>query len=132
MGMASELRHASTDRAAEEQVCRRFARRIWAYGIRHLRDHAQAADLVQQVLVVVLEALRDGRVREPEKIESFVLGTCRYAVLDLNRAGRRRDAALERYVREIADAVVPPPEITDPTRLMQCLRALDHRMRRVL
>jgi RNA polymerase sigma-70 factor (ECF subfamily) len=60
------------------------------YGLRHLRDEQAAADLTQQVLLIALEGLRKGRLREPEKLVSFVLGTCRMVVLDLRRTARRR------------------------------------------
>ncbi len=116
----------------EDEVCRRFARRIWAYGIRHLREEVHAADLVQQVLLVVLEALRAQRVREMDKLDSFVLGTCRHVVMDLKRAGSRRQIALEQYSREAIKEELPRLANEDLSRLMQCLRELDYRSRRIL
>jgi len=56
--------------AAEDEICRRFAPRIRLYGLRHLRDAQAAADLVQDVLVRVIEALRGGRLREPDRFAS--------------------------------------------------------------
>ena len=53
------------------------APRVRLYGLRHLRDAAAADDLVQEVLVLTLERLRAGRVREPDRLASFVLGACR-------------------------------------------------------
>jgi len=53
------------DAAAEGELCRRFAPRIRLYGLKHLRDEERARDLVQSVLLVVLEAVRAGRVDEP-------------------------------------------------------------------
>ena len=47
------------------------ALRVRLYGLRHLRDHASAEDLMQQVLITTLEALRQGCLREPEKLASF-------------------------------------------------------------
>ncbi|MGE3843322.1 MAG: RNA polymerase sigma factor, partial [Vicinamibacterales bacterium] len=61
---------------AEAELCHRMAPRIRLYGLRHLRSPSSADDLVQQVLVKVIEALRAGRLREPEKLAHFVLGTC--------------------------------------------------------
>jgi RNA polymerase sigma-70 factor (ECF subfamily) len=62
------------DSAAEAELYRRLAPRVRLYGLRHLRDRQAAADLVQQVLLMTLERLRAGEVREPERIASFVLG----------------------------------------------------------
>lgn len=42
---------------------------IRLYGVRHLRDDQAANDFVQQVLAITLDALRVGRLREPERLE---------------------------------------------------------------
>src|SRR5690349_19763658 len=72
------------DRAAETELCRRFAPRVRLYGLKHLRDEDRARELVQTVLVAMIEALRAGRVEDPERFDRFVLGMCR------NLAGRAR------------------------------------------
>ena len=69
------------DGDAEAGLLRRMAPRMRLYGSRHLRDEHAAKDLTQQVLITTLEALRAGRLREPEKLVSLVLGTCRITVL---------------------------------------------------
>ena len=113
-------------REEEEELARRFAPRIRLYGLRHLRDRDAANDLVQQVLLVTLESLRGGRVREPERLASFILGTCRNVALDLRRGGRRRQALLDRYlvVEDSAEPALPPP-----ARLADCLQRLAERDR---
>ena len=83
------------DSAAESELYRRLAPRVRLYGLRHLRERQAAADLVQQVLLMTLERLRAGKVREPERIASFVLGACRMTVLEMRRGTRRREALLE-------------------------------------
>ncbi|HMK21703.1 MAG TPA: sigma-70 family RNA polymerase sigma factor [Terriglobales bacterium] len=85
------------DREAEAELFRRMAPRVRLYGLRHLRDEHAAEDLTQQVLITTLEALRGGRVREPEKLASFVLGTCRMTVLDLRRGAQRKQRLLEQF-----------------------------------
>jgi RNA polymerase sigma-70 factor (ECF subfamily) len=65
------------DQEAEAELYRRMAPRVRLYGLRHLRDSHAADDLTQQVLITTFETLRAGRLREPEKLASFVLGTCR-------------------------------------------------------
>src|SRR5207247_5332685 len=85
------------DRDAEAELFRRMAPRVRLYGLRHLRDGYAADDLTQQVLMTTLEALRAGRLREPEKLASFVLGTCRMAVLDLRRGAARPARLMEEF-----------------------------------
>src|SRR5687767_9564249 len=87
------------DVAAEAELCRRFGPRIRLYGLRHLRSDAAAADLVQDVLLMTLEKLRAGAVREVDKLASFILGTCRQTVIDGRRSGGRRERILETFAR---------------------------------
>ena len=116
-------------REAEEELARRFAPRIRLYGLRHLRDRDAALDLVQQVLLMTIESLRAGRVREPERLASFVLGTCRNVARDLRRGSRRRQELLDRYLT-VEDAAEPSPP--PPIRLADCLQGLAERDRAVL
>lgn len=123
---------AAPDSAAEAELYRRLAPRVRLYGLRHLRDRQAAADLVQQVLLMTLERLRAGQVREPERIASFVLGACRMTVLDMRRGTRRREALLETWggAEEAFDA--PEPLAFHPDRLAGCLDALSERERSVV
>jgi len=116
----------------EAELYRRLAPRVRLYGLRHLRDEEGAWDLVQQVLLITLEAISSGRLRQPEKLASFVLGTCRLAVLDIRRGVERRQLLLRQYGRDLPvltpDAV---PEL-DRERLRQCLERLAERERSVV
>jgi RNA polymerase sigma-70 factor (ECF subfamily) len=129
----SELarRVASGDRAAENDLCRRLGPRIRLYGLRHLRSAAAADDLVQQVLLTTIEALRADRLRDGEKLVPFVLGTCRLTVIGIRRGDRRRQLLLE----EFGDVLVPVPRATTPfdrDRLTGCVQALKERERAVV
>ena len=94
------------DRDAEAEICRRLAPRVRLFGLRHLRDAQAAADLAQQVLLMAIEKLRAGDLREPDRLGSFVLGMSRLTVLDLRRNAARRDALLRQY-GDVVDAVPP-------------------------
>ena len=109
-----------------------MAQRIRLYGLRHLRDQHAADDLVQQVLITTLEALRAGRLRESDKLASFVLGTCRMTVLDLRRNAKRKERLLERFG---ADLLAPTPASTphlDREQLAHCVQKLKERERAVI
>ncbi len=123
---------AAPDSAAETELYRRLAPRVRLYGLRHLRDRQAAADLVQQVLHMTLERLRAGKVREPEKIASFVLGTCRMTVLEMRRGTRRRETLLETWADTMEAFEAPEPLALDPSRLAGCLEALSERERSVV
>jgi len=123
---------SGSDRDAEAELLRRMASRVRLYGLRHLRDQHAADDLTQQVLITVLEALRAGRVREPEKLASFVLGTCRMTVLDLRRNTQRRERLLEQFGKDLLAPVQPSLPRLDYEKLRQCVQRLKERERAVV
>jgi RNA polymerase sigma-70 factor (ECF subfamily) len=123
---------SGTDREAEGELLRRMAPRVRLYGLRHLRDPHAAEDLAQQVLITVLEALRARRVREPEKLASFVLGTCRMTVLDLRRNAQRRERLLEQFGADLLAPVQPTQPRLDYEKLRQCVQRLRERERAVV
>lgn len=128
----AECGQAAPDSAAEAELYRRLAPRVRLYGLRHLRDRQAAADLVQQVLLMTLERLRAGKVREPERIASFVLGASRMTVLEMRRGTRRREALLETWSDMDQVFEAPEPLTLAPDRLAGCLQALSERERSVV
>src|SRR5690242_5476362 len=123
---------SGSDREAEAELFRRMAPRIRLYGLRHLRDEHAADDLTQQVLITALEALRAGRLREPEKLASFVLGTCRMMVLDLRRGAQRKERLLEQFGADMLAPVPAPAPQLDHEQLARCVQSLKERERAVV
>ncbi len=123
---------SGSDREAEAELFRRMAPRIRLYGLRHLREEQAAQDLVQQVMITVLEALREGRLREPEKLAAFVLGTCRMTVLNTRRSDQRKQRLLEQFgVDMLTPAEASVPQL-DREHLERCLQGLKERERSVV
>ena len=119
------------DRDAEAELFRRMAPRVRLYGLRHLRDAHAADDLTQQVLMTTITALRDARLREPEKLASFVLGTCRMTVLDIRRGAQRKQRLHEQFVAEAPVFAEPSPSV-DEKQLAHCVQLLKERERTVI
>ncbi len=115
---------------AEQELCARFARRIRAYGLRHLGSGSEADDLVQRVLLLVLTKLRHGEVREPEHIASFVLGSARLIAKEMLRR-RAREVVLPEEEQSLEPAV-SAVEPLDRERLVGCLQRLAERERSVI
>jgi RNA polymerase sigma-70 factor, ECF subfamily len=121
------------DAAAEQELCRRLGPRIKLYGLKHLRSEAAAADLMQDVLVLLLGKLRERGVRDPQQVASFALGTARQMVVDWRRSGARRVRLLEKFPIDLMPAEAEEaPEPIDDERLKRCLSALPERERAVL
>jgi RNA polymerase sigma-70 factor, ECF subfamily len=121
-----------TDREAEAELFRRMAPRVRLYGLRHLRDEHAAEDLTQQVLITALEALRAGRLRDHEKLASFVLGTCRMTVLDIRRGAQRKQRLLEQFGGDLRPPSPAPAPRLDHEQLTRCMQSLKERERTVV
>src|SRR3989304_3487232 len=87
--IARRIAEGASDRAWwGAELCRRFLNRARLYGLKHLRfDVTAAEDLAQQVMMILLEALRAGRVEDLERVDRFMLGTCRNVAPSMRRAG---------------------------------------------
>lgn len=117
--------------AEEAELYRRFARRVRLYGLKHLRDESAADDLAQEVLLVTIERLRAGEVRNPDEIGSFILGTSRMLASATARKTRRRENLTAQFhAPEVyAESFVANDDIAAVER---CLHQLAERDRRVL
>jgi len=117
--------------AEESELFRRFAHRVRLYGVKHLRDDAAADDLVQEVLLVTIERLRAGEVRNPDQIGSFILGTSRMLSDATGRKLRRRESLTAQF--HVQQLYAEPAVAVDDIGVVErCLHALAERDRRVL
>lgn len=119
-------------RDAEAELYRLLAPRARRYGLRHLRDADAAADLMQHVMMLTIEQLRGGRLREPERVASFVLGACRLTVTDQRRGERRREDLLQRHADDLPAVDMQIAPRLDHQRVADCLEKLPQRERSVL
>ena len=120
------------DRRAEAALCRRFAARIRLYGLRHLRDEDRAGDLVQTVLMGVIEACRAGRVQQADKVDRFILGTCRNAAARMREVEGRVQLTGGDELAEMVLAEGGVVEVIDRRTLVRCMAGLDARAARIL
>jgi RNA polymerase sigma-70 factor (ECF subfamily) len=122
---------AGTATAAEAELYRRFAPRVRLYGRRHLRDEDAACDLMQQVMLLTIEKLREGAVRDLDMVGSFILGASRLLAANLKRLDRRRAALLDALPPE-HPAVSTEPAGMDEHALEGCLSMLPERERTIV
>jgi RNA polymerase sigma-70 factor, ECF subfamily len=118
--------------AAEAELCRRLSPRVRVYGLRHLRDPVAVADLAQDVLLMVIEKLRAGAIREPPFVGAFVLGICRQMIVDQRRTRLRRERLLDVYQADLEPQSADIGPALDAERLRACLEELPERDRSVL
>lgn len=116
---------------AEEELYRRFAPRVRLYGLRHLRNEEAARDLAQQVLLLTIEKLRAGAVRDLDQIGSFILGTSRTMAIDSRRREWRREKLRDAFAAPGFEAPADDGHL-DAERLDVCLARLAERDRLVV
>ncbi|HEY7698607.1 MAG TPA: sigma-70 family RNA polymerase sigma factor [Vicinamibacteria bacterium] len=132
--VARRIAEGADDAAScEAELCRRFLNRARLYGLKHLRfDVTAAEDLAQQVMVILLEALREGRVEDLDRVDRFMLGTCRNVAHSMRRADGRALETKRRLSSELAGASTPPWDLVESRRVEECLGALPAREARLL
>lgn len=123
------VRALAGDPDAEREVCRRLLPAVRAFAMRRLPS-ALAEDLVQDALVVLVEAMRGGRVEDPGQLASFALGVCRNLMRERARSGERRRDLLERF--GAVEAAYEPPEPLPRAHLEDCYSQLTERARRIV
>lgn len=119
------------DAVAEAELCRRYGRRLYWFGLRHLGAEDAAHDLAQDALAISLEKLRSGEVRDPERIGSFVLGVARMLSRSMDRDRRRYQPIESGGVPETAEYPVAPDPLRRD-RVARCLETLEDRQRAVI
>jgi len=82
--------------------------------------------------MMTLERLRAGKLREPERLASFVLGTCRMVCMDQRRGAARRADLLEEWVIPEEAVEDAEPRVFERDRLAACLEVLSERERSVV
>ena len=95
------------DAAAEEELVQSFGGKVFAMAVARTRDREASRDLVQDVMWAVVQGLRGGQLRAPDKLAAFVSGTARNLI---NNYFRTR----ARATRDVPHA--PSSWMTDPSQ----------------
>lgn len=115
----------------EEELCRRYGRRLVFFGRRLLGSDDQARDLAQDTLLLALEKLRAGKVREPDRIGAFLLGVARN-LAGSRRARESRVEPIDRVAADLVAASLAPPDPLAAARVAPCVEALPEKQRAVI
>ena len=119
--------HGYLEVAGRELLEQRFLTRLRLFATRWLGDAQAGEDAAQEALRRVLQALADGRVRQPEALPAFVYQTARHVCSHQHRAASRERRMLVRYGAEpLMEESNPNPlyELVSDERKAEVRRAL--------
>jgi len=125
---------ASGDRSEEAALCAQFAPAVRTFARRRLRSAEAIEEFAQDVLLLVIQALRSGTVADPARFGGFVLGVCRNVARERARLRDRRDALWEAYASGLdwMEADAPARNADEVALLEDCLGQLSARARVVV
>ena len=124
----------SRDGPAEEELVQLFSDRI-AFLVRtRTRDPEAARDLTQDVLMAVVLALRNGQLREADRLAAFVYGTARNVINNYLRTRSRvpREDAIDDDLHPANRSQDPLEDTERATLARHALGILDSLDRRIL
>ena len=87
--LVSRIREGMT--GAEAELVERYSRGVTILLRQASKDRILAEDLRQETFRIVIEKIRNGEVREPEKLTSFVLGIARNLAIGYHRRALRAE-----------------------------------------
>jgi RNA polymerase sigma-70 factor (ECF subfamily) len=99
------LRALAGDRGAEREICERLLPAVRVFAARRLRP-SSVDDFSHDVLLLLVEALREGKVQEPSRVAAFALGICRNLARERARNEDRRRELMQRYGLSAADLAI--------------------------
>ena len=117
-GLELVARIRAGDRLAEDEFVATYHRGLLLIATARTRDREAARDLTQEILMAVLKALREGTLRDAEKLSAFVQGTARNLINNyLREKARRLECDLRPDDAPTKDAV-EELELADKQRLI--------------
>jgi RNA polymerase sigma-70 factor (ECF subfamily) len=103
------------DRQAETELVECYGNVVKSVIRREVRDAAVADDLYQETFFIVLEKIRAGDVREPEKLSGFVCGVAKKLIIKHFHRAARQESLTE------TEKSTPVPH-SKPDQLKELLR----------
>ena len=121
------------DPSAEERLIVAFQRPVLCMLVARTRDPEASRDLAQEALMAALRAIREGRLRQVDRLAGFMAGTARNLALKYQRSRRADPLPLERAPEPAAQAPGEEYEAAERVALVeQALNRLENGERRVL
>jgi RNA polymerase sigma-70 factor, ECF subfamily len=96
------------DQQAEAELVERYSGGVKIIIRREIGSASTADDIYQEAFRIIIEKIRRGDVREPEKLSGFVCGVARNLVIDYFRRSARQES-----VHDVEEATLLPDPAPD-------------------
>ena len=73
------------DKFAEDQIYRKYSDRLYFLALSELHSHEDAEDVRSETFIRVIQAVRQGKLRKPESLGSFMVGIALNVIRELRR-----------------------------------------------
>lgn len=73
------------DKFAEDQIYRKYSDRLYFLALSELHSREDAEDVRSETFIRVIQAVRQGKLRKPEALGSFVVGIALNVIRELRR-----------------------------------------------
>ena len=121
-GLPERIRQGDT--SAETELVREFTQRIFVMSLVRTHDRETARELVQEVLIAVIGALRNGHLHDTDKLAAFVHGTARNLINNRLRSESQRPP-MEPLTEDLSQRdLIDQLEAGERARLVE--QALEH------
>jgi RNA polymerase sigma-70 factor (ECF subfamily) len=122
----------SGESSAEDELVRLFRDRVVFLALSRTRDPEAARDVTQEVMLAVVRALRNGTLREGERLAGFIYGTARNLINNYLRSrSRRREDPID-AAGDLPAATEPGHDTERSAFVRRALDALDRTDRAIL
>src|SRR5262245_40298428 len=113
------------DAEAESELYARFAPGVRVILARRLQNWAQAEELTQEALIIVLKRLRTSPLQDPSRLAAFVAQTARnLAIAERRKERRRRTDTVAEGLDEVADAEQDQVSVAEDSSSAAAVRAM--------
>jgi RNA polymerase sigma-70 factor (ECF subfamily) len=114
-------RIAAGESAAEDELVRRYSRGVFFVLNQNVSDRTIADDLHQETFRLVIEKVRGGEVRDPERFSGFIVSIARNLAIEYFRKSARVEA---RQAGEDESRTIAAPQASQLENLLKEERAM--------
>lgn len=111
--LAEEIQRGES--SAEAILYERYSARVYYLALSELRSPADAEDVRTETFMRVIQAVRNGKMRTPESLASFIVGTAHNIIREgfrqRSKAGRINQIELERSIAQTPDPFFLDPDV---------------------